>query len=280
MTLTIAGVPIGNSQDASPRLIDAITSAQIVAAEDSRKFHRLCQELGIELKAKIISYFEGNESERINKLISELRSGMNLLLVTDAGMPTISDPGYLLVEKAVLNGIKIEVIPGPSAVLTAIAISGLPSEKFTFEGFLPRTDSAKEREIDSLRFEERTMVFFEAPHRIIETLESFAKIFGGERLACICRELTKTHEEIVRGNLTSLILWSKSKEMLGEFTIVVSGAKTGARETSNIEVVNMVRKFESAGMDRKEAISEVAKLTGMPKRNVFSAMVDAKSPLD
>ena len=149
-----------------------------------------------------------------------------------------------------------------------------------FEGFLPRTQSAREHELGELRFEDRTMIFFEAPHRIVETLESIAKIFGGDRSACICRELTKIHEEIIRGDLGSLSLWSKSKEMLGEFTIVVAGAAKNAREKSNTELVEMVRKFESAGMERKEAISEVAKVTGMPKRNVFSAMVDAKSPLD
>jgi len=280
VTLTIAGVPIGNPLDASMRLVNAIKSAEIVAAEDSRKFQRLCQDLKIESKAKVISYFDGNETERLEKLVSELKSGVNLLLVTDAGMPTISDPGYLLVESAVSNGIKVEVIPGPSAVTTALAISGLPSERFTFEGFLPRTQSAREHELGELRFEDRTMIFFEAPHRIVETLESIAKIFGGDRSACICRELTKIHEEIIRRDLGSLSLWSKSKEMLGEFTIVVAGAAKNAREKSNTELVEMVRKFESAGMERKEAISEVAKVTGMPKRNVFSAMVDAKSPLD
>lgn len=280
MGLTIAGVPIGNPLDASMRLIRAIESAEIVAAEDSRRFQRLCQDLNIKNSAKVISYFDGNESERINKLIDELKAGNNILLVTDAGMPAISDPGYLLVESAVSNGIDIEIIPGPSAVTTALAISGLPSERFTFEGFLPRTESAKRKALEELRFEERTLVFFEAPHRILETLGLLEQIFGKDRAACICRELTKIHEEIVRGNLSEMLNWANSKEMLGEFTLVVSGAKKDAREFSNNEVVELVGKYEVAGMDRKEAIAEVAKLTGLPKRNVFSAMVDAKSPLD
>ena len=280
MSLTIAGVPIGNPMDASARLVAAINAAEIVAAEDSRKFQRLCQDLSIKYSGKVISYFDGNETDRIGKLIDELKAGLNILLVTDAGMPAISDPGYLLVESAISNGIEVQVIPGPSAVTTALAISGLPSERFIFEGFLPRTESARDKAIEDLRFEERTLVFFEAPHRIIETLESFTKIFGAERTACICRELTKTHEEIIRGNLNELLDWANSKEMLGEFTLVISGAKKDARKISNNEVVELVKKYEAAGMDRKEAIAEVAKLTGLPKRNVFSAMVDAKSPLD
>ncbi len=280
MALIIAAVPIGNPEDASMRLIKAIESAEIVAAEDSRKFQRLCQDLNLQPKAKVISYFDGNESERLSKLIEQLNSGIRILLVTDAGMPAISDPGYLLVESAVQNGISVEVIPGPSAVTTAVAISGLPCEKFTFEGFLPRTENAKRNELEKLRFEERTMVFFEAPHRIIETLEILENIFGKNRKACICRELTKTHEEIIRGDLSELVNWSKSKEMLGEFTLVIAGAEKDAEEITNVEVVRMVQKYESAGMDRKEAISEVAKLTGLPKRNVFSAMVEAKSPLE
>lgn len=280
MALTIAGVPIGNPLDAPLRLLKAIESAEIVAAEDSRKFQRLCLDLNVSSKAKVISYFDGNESERISQLISQLKNGANILLVTDAGMPAISDPGYLLVESAVANGIEIIVIPGPSAVTTALAISGLPSERFTFEGFLPRTESARIAALEELRFEERTMVFFEAPHRIVESLENIAKIFGENRLGCICRELTKTHEEIVRGSTKELLEWAQSKEMLGEFTLVVSGSKKDAREITNREIVKLVHTYESAGMDRKEAISEVAKLTGQPKRNVFSAMVEAKSPLD
>ena len=280
MSLIIAGVPIGNAQDASPRLINSIKSAQVIAAEDTRKFQRLCKDLGIEVGAKVVSYFEGNESERTEKLVAELIGGTKLLLVTDAGMPSVSDPGYQLVEAAIEKGIEVEIIPGPSAVTTAIAISGLPSEKFTFEGFLPRTENSRESELEKLRFEARTMVFFEAPHRIRETILAMEKIFGANRRACICRELTKTYEEIIRGNLNDLQNWVESKEMLGEFTIVVEGASKGFKEHTNSELVALVLKYEDAGMNRKEAIAEVATITGLPKRNVFSAMVEAKSPLE
>ena len=172
------------------------------------------------------------------------------------------------------------MIPGPSSVTAALAVSGMPSDRFCFEGFLPRTQSARESKLEELRFDERTLIFFEAPHRIEETLESFAKIFGLNRAACICRELTKIHEEIVRGSLAELINWCKSKEMLGEFTLVIAGAPKNAKVQSDSELVNLVRDLEKAGMERKEAISEVAKQTGIPKRNVFSAMVAAKSGLE
>lgn len=280
MTLSIAGVPIGNPKDASSRLKIAIENADIVAAEDSRKFQRLCQDLEVSSKAKVFSYFDGNENERIEQLIELLKSGKNILLVTDAGMPVVSDPGYLLVENAVKNSIAIELIPGPSAVTSALAISGLPSERFCFEGFLPRTEQARDNYLNELRYETRTMVFFEAPHRIVESLTNLTKIFGDKRRACICREMTKKHEEIIRGNLGELLLWANSKEMLGEFTIVIEGASSNAKELAASEIVELVRKFENVGMDRKEAIAEAAKQTGLPKRNVFSAMVEAKFALE
>jgi len=277
MKLLLAGVPLGNPGDASARLIDAIQSASIIAAEDSRRFQRLCQDLGVSSDAKVLSFFEGNEEERTEQLLNELKNGSDVLVVTDAGMPTVSDPGFKLVRAAVEAKIPVEVLPGPSAVTTALALSGLPTDRFCFDGFVPRTQGAREKFFDALKFESRTIVFFEAPHRLVETLEVANKILGSDRKAALCREMTKTYEETVRGTLGEIQDWAKSKEILGEITIVVNGAVEGAKEMSQQEIIDAVRNLESAGMDRKEAISAVAEDFALPKRAVFDAMVAAKN---
>ena len=277
MKLLLAGVPLGNPGDASARLINAIQSASIIAAEDSRRFQRLCQDLGVSSEAKVLSFFEGNEEERTEQLLNELKNGSDVLVVTDAGMPTVSDPGFKLVRAAVEAKIPVEVLPGPSAVTTALALSGLPTDRFCFDGFVPRTQGAREKFFDALKFESRTIVFFEAPHRLVETLEVANKILGSDRKAALCREMTKTYEETVRGTLGEIQDWAKSKEILGEITIVVSGAVEGAKEMSQQEIIDAVRNLESAGMDRKEAISAVAEDFALPKRAVFDAMVAAKN---
>jgi 16S rRNA (cytidine1402-2'-O)-methyltransferase len=270
-------VPLGNPGDASARLISAIKNATIIAAEDSRRFQRLCQDLGISSQAKILSFFEGNEEERTEQLLNELRNGADVLVVTDAGMPTVSDPGFKLVRSAVAENIQVEVLPGPSAVTTALALSGLPTDRFCFEGFVPRTQGAREKFFEDLRFEVRTVVFFEAPHRLQETLITAINFLGAERKAALCREMTKTYEETVRGTLGTLQEWASSKEVLGEITIVVEGAIVGAREINHERIIDSVRKFENAGMDRKEAIAAVAQELNLPKREVFDAMVAAKN---
>ena len=277
MKLLLAGVPLGNPGDASARLISAIKNASIIAAEDSRRFQRLCQDLGISSQAKILSFFEGNEEERTEQLLNELRNGADVLVVTDAGMPTVSDPGFKLVRSAVAENIQVEVLPGPSAVTTALALSGLPTDRFCFEGFVPRSQGAREKFFEELRFEVRTVVFFEAPHRLQETLITAINFLGAERKAALCREMTKTYEETVRGTLSSLQDWASSKEVLGEITIVVEGAIVGAREINHERIIDSVRKFENAGMDRKEAIAAVAQELNLPKREVFDAMVAAKN---
>lgn len=277
MKLLLAGVPLGNPGDASARLINAIQSASIIAAEDSRRFQRLCQDLGVSSDAKVLSFFEGNEEERTEQLLNELKNGSDVLVVTDAGMPTVSDPGFKLVRAAVEAKIPVEVLPGPSAVTTALALSGLPTDRFCFDGFVPRTQGAREKFFDALKFESRTIVFFETPHRLVETLEVANKILGSDRKAALCREMTKTYEETVRGTLGEIQDWAKSKEILGEITIVVNGAVEGAKEMSQQEIIDAVRNLESAGMDRKEAISAVAEDFALPKRAVFDAMVAAKN---
>jgi 16S rRNA (cytidine1402-2'-O)-methyltransferase len=275
MTLTLAATPLGNPGDASPRLKEAIASAEVIAAEDSRRFHRLAADLGVTFTAKVISFFDGNETARTEEVLALLQSGKKVLVVSDAGMPTISDPGFRLTRDAIALGIDVVVIPGPSAPTMALALSGLATDRFTFEGFLPRSSGARLAHLETLRFEERTMVLFEAPHRITESLKDAAQIFGSDRQAAICREMTKTYEETVRGSLQELILWSESKEILGEITVVLAGVPVGTAEKTSEEIVARVREYESAGMDRKDAISTVAKECELPKKVVYAAVVDA-----
>ena len=275
MTLTLAATPLGNPGDASPRLKEAIIGAEVIAAEDSRRFHRLAADLGVTFTAKIISFFDGNETARTEEVLALLQSGKKVLVVSDAGMPTISDPGFRLTRDAIALGINVVVIPGPSAPTMALALSGLATDRFTFEGFLPRSSGARLAHLDTLRFEERTMIFFEAPHRITESLKDAAEILGNERRAAICREMTKTYEETVRGSLHELIVWSESKEILGEITMVIAGVPVGTAAKTAEEIVARVREFETAGMDRKDAISTVAKEYELPKKVVYAAVVDA-----
>ncbi len=275
MTLTLAATPLGNPGDASPRLKEAIASAEVIAAEDSRRFHRLAADLGVTFTARVISFFDGNETARTEEVLALLQSGKKVLVVSDAGMPTISDPGFRLTRDAIAIGIDVVVIPGPSAPTMALALSGLATDRFTFEGFLPRSSGARLAHLETLRFEERTMVLFEAPHRITDSLKDAAQIFGSDRQAAICREMTKTYEETVRGSLQELILWSESKEILGEITVVLAGVPVGTAEKTADEIVARVREYESAGMDRKDAISTVAKECELPKKVVYAAVVDA-----
>ena len=275
MVLTMAATPLGNPNDASPRLKDAIANAEIIAAEDSRRFHRLCTDIGVTFTGRVISFFDGNETERSEEILQYLQAGKNVLIVSDAGMPTISDPGFRLARDAMAQNLEVKVIPGPSAPVMAVALSGLATDRFTFEGFTPRALGARQATFESLRYEERTMVFFEAPHRLLDSLKDAATVFGDFRRAAICREMTKTYEETIRGTLVELISWADSKEILGEITLVIAGAEVGSAEKSAEEVVARVREFEAAGMERKTAISTVAQELNLPKRIVYAAVVDA-----
>ena len=275
MTLTLAATPLGNPGDASPRLKAAIESAEVIAAEDSRRFHRLCADIEVTFTARVLSFFEGNEIDRTRELISELKSGATVLVVSDAGMPTISDPGFRLMRDAIAEGIEVSVIPGPSAVTMSVALSGLPTDRFSFEGFPPRTAGARVATFEKLRFEERTMVFFEAPHRLADSLVDAVTVFGADRLGAICREMTKRYEETIRGNLGELSAWASTNEVLGEITLVIAGAATDSASLTAADMVGRVREFEAAGMDRKSAIATVAEEFGIAKRLVYAAVVDA-----
>ncbi|MEU5661256.1 16S rRNA (cytidine(1402)-2'-O)-methyltransferase [Streptomyces longwoodensis] len=275
-TLVLAGTPIGDVADAPPRLARELADADVVAAEDTRRLRRLTQALGVTPRGRVVSYFEGNEAARTPELVDELLGGARVLLVTDAGMPSVSDPGYRLVAAAVEKDVRVTAVPGPSAVLTALALSGLPVDRFCFEGFLPRKAGERLSRLREVAGERRTLVYFEAPHRLDDTLAAMAEVFGGERRAAVCRELTKTYEEVRRGPLEELARWA-AEGVRGEITVVVSGApERGPEEIGPEELVRRVRVREEAGERRKEAIAAVAAEAGLPKREVFDAVVAAK----
>jgi 16S rRNA (cytidine1402-2'-O)-methyltransferase len=272
----LAGAPLGQAGDASARLGEALAGAPIIAAEDTRRLHRLCHDLGVSPSGRVISFFEANESARVPLLLDALRGGADVLVVTDAGMPSVSDPGYRLVAAAVEAGIVVTSLPGPSAVTTALAVSGLPVDRFCFEGFLPRKAGERRRALAGLRAEPRTMVFFEAPHRLGAALADLAEAFGADRRAAVCRELTKTYEEVKRGSLSELASWAQG-EIRGEITIVVAGAEPLPEQVSPERLAELVAARESAGQGRKDAIAAVALQVGVAKRDVFDAVVAAKS---
>ncbi len=249
----------------------------MIAAEDTRRLRRLTQALEVQPAGRIVSYFEGNEAARTPELAEALAGGARVLLVTDAGMPSVSDPGYRLVAAAVERGVKVTAVPGPSAVLTALAVSGLPVDRFCFEGFPPRKTGERLSRLREVADERRTLVYFEAPHRLDDTLAAMAEVFGAERRAAVCRELTKTYEEVKRGPLGELAQWA-AEGVRGEITIVVEGApEAGPQELGPEELVRRVRVREEAGERRKEAIAAVAAELGLPKRQVFDAVVAAKN---
>ena len=273
----LAGTPIGDPSDAPPRLAAELGSADIVAAEDTRRLRRLAQALGAEPKGRVVSYFEGNEAARTPELAEALENGARVVLVTDAGMPSVSDPGYRLVAAAVERGVPVTAVPGPSAVLTALALSGLPVDRFCFEGFPPRKQGERLTRLREVADERRTLVWFESPHRLEATLAAMAEVFGAERPAAVCRELTKTYEEVKRGPLGELAVWA-ADGVRGEITVVVRGAEPpepGALDAA--ELARRVAVREEAGERRTEAIAEVAREAGVPKREVFDAVVAAKS---
>ena len=270
--LVLAATPIGRVSDAPPRLAEELAGADVVAAEDTRRLKRLAADLGVTVSGRVVSYFEGNEAARTPALVEALEAGERVLLVTDAGMPSVSDPGYRLVAAAVERDLHVTAVPGPSAVLTALAVSGLPVDRFCFEGFLPRKAGERARRLAGLADEQRTMVFFEAPHRTEAALAAMATAFGDDRAAAVCRELTKTHEEVRRGGLADLVSWAAAG-VRGEVTIVVGGA-SGASDvpTDPASLAALVADSEEEGMSRKEAILDVARRAGLPKREVYDAV--------
>ncbi|WP_061298649.1 16S rRNA (cytidine(1402)-2'-O)-methyltransferase [Herbidospora cretacea] len=267
-TLVLAGAPIGQPGDASPRLRAALESADVIAAEDTRRLRRLATDIEAEIAGRVVSYYDQNEAARAKELLGCLLEGQKVLVITDAGMPGVSDPGYRLTRLAVDAGVRVTALAGPSAVTTALAISGLPSDRFCFEGFLPRKAGDRARRLERLAAEERTMVFFEAPHRLEASLLAMAGAFGDDRAAAVCRELTKTYEEVRRGGLAELAAWAPGAK--GEITIVVAGAVP--REVSVDDLLGEVARLEATGVTRKQAISDVARDAGVSKRDLYNAV--------
>ena len=270
--LVLAGTPIGRPDDASARLAEELAGADVVAAEDTRRVSRLASALGVSLGGRLVSYFEGNEAARTPTLLAALLAGERVVLVTDAGMPSVSDPGYRLVAAAVEADVVVTCVPGPSAVVTALAVSGLPVDRFCFEGFLPRKAGERARRLAGLAEEERTLVFFEAPHRTPGTLAAMAEAWGAGRPAAVCRELTKTHEEVRRGSLAELADWA-SGGVLGEITLVVAGAARSPAAAADAEGLRAaVARSQAGGASRRDAIRAVAAEAGVSRRLVYEAV--------
>jgi 16S rRNA (cytidine1402-2'-O)-methyltransferase len=271
--LVLAATPIGDPRDAAPRLGQEIAGADVVAAEDTRRLKRLCADLGVAPGGSVVSYHEHNEASRTPDLVERLRAGQRVVVVTDAGMPSVSDPGYRLVTAAIDSGVPVTCVPGPSAVLMALAVSGLPVDRFCFEGFLPRKTGERARTLAALAGERRTMVFFEAPHRIEATLRAMAEAFGADRRAAVCRELTKTYEEVRRGGLAELADWA-AEGVKGEITVVVGGA--AARSASVEDVLRGIQERVAAGERLKDVCADVAGRTGLSKKALYDAALAAR----
>jgi len=274
--LVLAATPIGNVDDASLRVRAALESADVVAAEDTRRVRDLARRMGIEIGGTVLALHEHNERVRAVELIDKVRSGQTVVVVSDAGMPTVSDPGYALVRAAIDADIPLTTLPGPSAVLTALALSGLPTDRFVFEGFLPRKGGERSRAVRELASEPRTLVFFESPRRLAAFLADLAEGFGADRAGAICRELTKTHEEVVRGNLGELARWAASREVLGEIVVVVAGRPRLA--ASMDAMVTEVLERVASGERLKEAARAVAEAGGASSREVYAAALAARTP--
>ncbi|HYH25941.1 MAG TPA: 16S rRNA (cytidine(1402)-2'-O)-methyltransferase [Blastococcus sp.] len=273
--LVLGGAPLGQPGDVGPRLRAVMSSADVLAVEDTRRLHRLAADLEVTLTGRVVTFHESVERARLPGLLAALAEGATVLLLTDAGMPSVSDPGYTLVRAAIDAGIEITSVPGPSAVVTALALSGLPVDRFCFEGFLPRKAGERRSRFAGLADERRTMVFFESPHRLADALADAAAVLGDDREAAVCRELTKTHEEVRRGGLAELAAWA-ADGVKGEITLVVGGAPERAVELSGAEIAAAVAEEEAAGATRKDAIRAVVTRTGLAKRTVFDAVVAAK----
>ncbi|NLG20077.1 MAG: 16S rRNA (cytidine(1402)-2'-O)-methyltransferase [Actinomycetales bacterium] len=273
--LVLAATPIGDSRDASPRLLEELASADVVAAEDTRRLRRLTERLGVTVSGDVISYHEHNEASRTPDLVARIAAGDRLLLVTDAGMPSVSDPGYRLVSACVAADLPVTCVPGPSAVLMALAVSGLPVDRFCFEGFLPRKTGERERALAQLVAEPRTMVFFEAPHRLAATLTSMASVLGEDRPGAVCRELTKTYEEVRRGGLAELAAWA-DEGVRGEITIVVSGAGAAGGDATIDDVLPEILERVADGERLKDVCREVAGRSGLSTKELYEAAIAAR----
>ncbi|ASO18313.1 16S rRNA (cytidine1402-2'-O)-methyltransferase [Actinoalloteichus hoggarensis] len=272
--LMLAATPLGNLDDASPRLRTALAEAEVVAAEDTRRLRQLAASLGVTVGGRVVSCYDAVEASRVPALLTAIREGQTVLLVTDAGMPSVSDPGFRLVAACVAADLPVTCLPGPSAVITALAVSGLPSDRFTFEGFPPRKPGERRRWFGELAAERRTVVFFEAPHRLAATLAAAAEVLGGDRQAAVCRELTKTYEEVRRGGLAELSAWA-ADGVRGEITVVLAGAEAVAADPAAL--VAEVESRVAEGERLKDAVSVVAAAGGVGRKELYDTVLRSRS---
>jgi 16S rRNA (cytidine1402-2'-O)-methyltransferase len=274
--LTVCATPIGNLEDASPRLARTLAEADLVACEDTRQTRKLLTHLGVQ--TRMVSYHEVGERERAEQVADRVAAGARVALVTDAGMPGVSDPGYLLVAACLARGVQVDVVPGPSAVLAALVVSGLPTDRFCFEGFPPRRTGVRDRRLAELATEPRTMVFFEAPHRVLATLAAMAEAFGADRPCAVVRELTKVHEEVLRGSLADVRERLAAAGPRGELTLVVAGAPAAAPGAAvpAADLVAEVAALVAGGASTRDAIAAVARTSGTPRRAVYQAVLAAR----
>jgi 16S rRNA (cytidine1402-2'-O)-methyltransferase len=269
--LILAATPLGNILDASPRLKETLEQADLIAAEDTRRAKRLFADLNLDIKAPVISLFEENEIEKIPDIIEKLKSGLKVVVISDAGTPAISDPGYRLVTKAIEENISITVIPGPSAVLSALVLSGLPTDRFSFEGFIARKGKERTEILNNLNTQSRTMVIFESPRRTLQTLQDIQEIVGDDRKAAVVREISKTYEEVIRGSLNELVTWANSKEVLGEITLVIAGVENTGKKEVDDQAIAEVKQLIAAGSSFKDAVQEVSTQRGLSRRELYEA---------
>jgi len=269
--LILAATPLGNILDASPRLKETLEQADLIAAEDTRRAKRLFADLNLDIKAPVISLFEENEIEKIPDIIEKLKNGLKVVVISDAGTPAISDPGYRLVTKAIEENISITVIPGPSAVLSALVLSGLPTDRFSFEGFIARKGKERTEILNNLNTQSRTMVIFESPRRTLQTLQDIQEIVGDDRKAAVVREISKTYEEVIRGSLKELVTWANSKEVLGEITLVIAGVENTGKKEVDDQAIAEVKQLIAAGSSFKDAVQEVSTQRGLSRRELYEA---------
>ena len=271
--LVLVGTPIGNLEDASPRSLRTLEEADVVACEDSRRTRKLLTHFGTKVR-ELVVYNEGNERRKAEELVGRIEKGATVALVSDAGMPGLSDPGYRLVRACVERGLAVEVVPGPTAGVSALAVSGLPPGRFVFEGFLPRKKGERRRRLEELVTEPRTIVIFESPHRIVDSLSDLLDVLG-DRPAAVVRELTKMYEEAQRGKLSELLARAESEAPRGEIVVVVGGAVQGSKPTASPgDLAARAQDLMNQGVDRKTALGQVAREAGVSKRDVFDALVE------
>jgi 16S rRNA (cytidine1402-2'-O)-methyltransferase len=278
--LVLAATPIGDPDDASPRLRRALETADVIAAEDTRRLRRLAATLGVTISARMVAVYDAVERGRSAALLDEVREGRTVLVVTDAGMPLVSDPGHVLVTEAIAAGLPVTVIPGPSAVTAAIAVAGIAVDRFCVEGFLPRKAGERRTRLGELADDPRAVVLFEAPHRLAASLADIASVFGDERRAAICRELTKTHEEVERGSIAELAAWAAGTQVRGEITVVVAGASRARVAVDDEVLAGEVAQRMATGASRRDAVDQVAAVRGIARRVVYAAATASRPPVD